>query len=177
MQRGMQLPVILSGRENDLKDSQATWSHIIDFKPSSYEEQVAPPVVRQVAPPSTISEGARGSQPLGSSREKQPPKTVHRRSDFRGSQQVQREQMALEIVQTQRESSFRGTCGVSLISERVSWLRGRVDHSEGVPPQVQVGHLPGLTDRCQEVDRRRQEASRRCETSWEDPLVSVGFLQ
>jgi hypothetical protein len=44
------------------------------------------------------------------------------------------------------------TCGprVSLISERVSWLRGRA--IEGVPPQVQVGerHLPGLTDRCHE---------------------------
>jgi hypothetical protein len=43
-----------------------------------------------------------------------------------------------------------GACDlrVSLISGRVSWLRGRDGHLEGVPPQVQLGerHLPGLTD-------------------------------
>jgi hypothetical protein len=50
-----------------------------------------------------------------------------------------------------------GTCilRVSLISEGVSGLSGRVDHSEGVPPQVQVGerHLPGLIDTCHELRR------------------------
>jgi hypothetical protein len=33
----------------------------------------------------------RGSQPSGSSREEQPPRTVQRKLDFRGSQQAQRE--------------------------------------------------------------------------------------
>jgi hypothetical protein len=51
--RGMQLPVILSGRENDLR--------VLSYMTESHheEEQVAPPVVRQMAPPSTSSEGAR----------------------------------------------------------------------------------------------------------------------
>jgi hypothetical protein len=51
----------------------------------------------------------RGSQPSDFDREEQPPRTVHKRSDFRGSQQVQREHMAPEIVQTQMESSFQGS--------------------------------------------------------------------
>jgi hypothetical protein len=38
MQRGKQLQVILSGRENDLRGSRVTWSHIVDSKPSSYED-------------------------------------------------------------------------------------------------------------------------------------------
>jgi hypothetical protein len=70
------------------------------------EEQVAPPVMRQVAPlvvPAQREPELRGSQPSGSSREEQPPRTIQRRLDFRGGQQVQREQMAPEIVQTQRE--------------------------------------------------------------------------
>jgi hypothetical protein len=42
-----------------------------------------------------------------------------------------------------------------LILERGSWIIGRVDHSEGVPPQVKVEerHLPGLTDKCHESRR------------------------
>jgi hypothetical protein len=51
----------------------------------------------------------------------------------------------------------KGECGlrVSLISERVSWLRGRADHSKEVPPQVQVGerHLPRRTDMSHELRR------------------------
>jgi hypothetical protein len=60
MQYGMQLPVILSDREKYLRYSQVTLGHIIDSKPSNYEEEnVAPPVVRQVALPSTNSKGAK----------------------------------------------------------------------------------------------------------------------
>jgi hypothetical protein len=51
--------------------------------------------------------GFRGSQPLGSSREEQPPRTIHRTLDFRGGQCVQREKMAPEIAQTQRGSGFK----------------------------------------------------------------------
>jgi hypothetical protein len=63
---------------------------------------------------------------------------------------MQREQMAPEIVQTQRESSFRGSMRTQSEPDlRESQLAQRESHhSEGVPPQVQVGerHLPGLTD-------------------------------
>jgi hypothetical protein len=48
-------------------------------------------------------------------------------------------------VQTQSEPDLRES---QLAQERV-------DYSEGVPPQIQVGerHLPGLTDRCHELRR------------------------
>jgi hypothetical protein len=71
---------------------------------------------------------------------------------------------------------------VSLISGRVSWLRGRDGHPEGVPPQVQLRerHLPGLTDMCHgwrrpDKELQRQEASREYETSMEDPCISAGY--
>jgi hypothetical protein len=60
-----------------------TWLRDTLQDAKSYEEeQVAPPVVRQVAPQSTISEGARVQREstLRSSREEQPPRTVHTRS-------------------------------------------------------------------------------------------------
>ena len=73
--------------------------------------------------------------------------------------------MAPEIVQTQRESCFRGSHAsegacklrVTLISKRLFCLRGRANHSEGVRPQIQVGekHLRGLTDRCHDLSRLR----------------------
>jgi hypothetical protein len=68
----------------------------------------------------------RGSQPSRSSREEQPPRIVHRRSNFRGGQQVQREQMALDIVQTHRESSSRG----SMQTQRDSSLEGASDSGD-----------------------------------------------
>jgi hypothetical protein len=79
---------------------------VTSYSRETNEEQVAPPVVRQVAPPTTQVQREkiappmvqaqkepdfRGSKPLGSSREEQPPKTVQRKLDFRGSQQTQRE--------------------------------------------------------------------------------------
>jgi hypothetical protein len=47
----------------------------------------------------------------------------------------------------------KGTFVGYRVSERVSWLRGRADHSEGVPPPVQVGerHLLGLTHKWHEL--------------------------
>jgi hypothetical protein len=65
-------------------------------------EQVAPRVVRQVASPTVPSQREpkfRGSQPSGSRREEKPPRTMQRTMD--------REKMAPEVVQTQRESGFR----------------------------------------------------------------------
>jgi hypothetical protein len=76
----------------------------------------------------------RGSQPSRLCEEEQPPKIVKKKLDLRGS------------MQTQREPDLRGS----------QWeLRGRVSHSEGVPPQVQVGerHLPRLTGRCHGLRR------------------------
>jgi hypothetical protein len=70
---------------------------------------VAPPVVKKVAPSSTSSEGARGSQPLRSIREEKPPRKIHWRSYFIGYQHMQMEKMAREIVQTHRESCFIGS--------------------------------------------------------------------
>jgi hypothetical protein len=43
------------------------------------KEQVAPPMVRQVAPPVVLAQRkseSRGIQPLGYSREEKPPKTI-----------------------------------------------------------------------------------------------------
>jgi hypothetical protein len=75
----------------------------------------------------------RGSQPSGFGGEEQPPKIVKRKSDFTGNMQL------------------RG----SSTSEGVSGLRGRVNHSKGVPPQVQVGErlLPRLIGRCHGLRR------------------------
>jgi len=60
--RGMRLPMVLLGREkcpHRFCIYVALISHIIDYEPSNYEEEhMAPPVVRQVAPPSTILEGS-----------------------------------------------------------------------------------------------------------------------
>jgi hypothetical protein len=44
---------------------------------------------------------------------------------------------------------------VSLILERVSWLKRESIIQREFPPQIQVGerHLPGLTDRCHELRR------------------------
>jgi hypothetical protein len=70
---------------------------------------------------------------------------------------MQRERWLQRLYRLRGSQVSEGACKlrVSLISERVSWLRGRVDHSDGVPPQVQVGerHLPGLTDMCHELMR------------------------
>jgi len=64
------------------------------------EEQVAPPMVRQVAPPATQVQREkvappmvptqrepefRGREPSRSSREEQPPRTIQMKLDFRGS--------------------------------------------------------------------------------------------
>jgi hypothetical protein len=38
-EKGMNLPMILSERENDIIGSRVTWSHTIDSKPFSYEEE------------------------------------------------------------------------------------------------------------------------------------------
>jgi hypothetical protein len=64
-----------------------------------HEEQMAPPVVRQVTTPSTNSEGARVQResPSRSSREEQPPLGPFI-GDFRGNHHTQREQMALKII-------------------------------------------------------------------------------
>jgi hypothetical protein len=57
-----------------------------------------------------------------------------------------REQVAPKDVQTQREPNFKGSQQI----QRESDLRGRVNHSEGVYHQVQMGerHLPRLRGRC-----------------------------
>jgi hypothetical protein len=65
---------------------------------------------------------------------------------------VNREQVAPKVVQTQREPDFRGSQQIQreLTSEGVNRLRGRVNHSEGVNLQVQMGErsLPRLSRRC-----------------------------
>jgi hypothetical protein len=116
------------------------------------EEQVAPRVVRQVTPPVVQAQREpefRGSQPSGSRREEKPPRTMQRIMD--------REKMAPGLCRLRGSQVSGGACDlrVSLISGRVSWLRGRDGHPEGVPPQVQLGerHLPGLTDRCHGLRR------------------------
>jgi hypothetical protein len=80
-------------------------SHIIDY---DEEEQVAPPVVRQVAPPSTSSEeleseGSLPQDPVG--RSSLPGQFIGDHT----SEEVSRcrGRRWLEIVQTQRESSFK----------------------------------------------------------------------
>jgi hypothetical protein len=136
-------------------------------------------VVRQVTPPVVQAQREpefRGSQPSGSRREEKPPRTMQRIMD--------REQMAPEVVQTQRESSFRGACGSqsepdlreSQLAQRERWS------SRGSSPSGSVGReTSSRTDRqvswVEEArqELQRQEASRACETSMEDPFVSTGF--
>jgi hypothetical protein len=77
---------------------------------------------------------------------------------------VNREQVALKVVQTQREPDFRGSQQIQRESEGVSRLRGRVSCSEGVNLQVQVGErsLPRLSGRCHGLRRPgRKLRSRR----------------
>jgi hypothetical protein len=55
---------------------------------------------------------------LRSNREENPPKTIQRRLDFEGGQQVQREKMTLEIVQAQTGESY-----LTELSNRFQGLR------------------------------------------------------
>jgi hypothetical protein len=80
---------------------------------------VAPLVVEEHS--STSGTGSeepefRGSQPSGSSGEEQPPRTVQRKLDFRGSQQAQREH------HSSRGSLPSGTGGREESSKKVSWV-------------------------------------------------------
>jgi hypothetical protein len=63
---------------------------------------------------------------------------------------MNREQVALKVVQTQREPDFRGSQQIQRdsTSEGVNRLRGRVNHSEGVNLQVGERSLPRLSGRC-----------------------------
>jgi hypothetical protein len=56
-----------------------------------------------------------------------------------------KEQVTLKVVQTRRELDFRRSQQIQSLSD----LRRRVNHSEGIYPQVQVGerHLPRRTRR------------------------------
>jgi hypothetical protein len=87
----------------------------------------------------------RGSQPSGSSREEQPPRTVQRKLDFRGSQQAQREH------HSSRGSLPSGTGGREESSKQVSW--------------VEEARQEAL----------KQEASKSSVSSMEDPFVTAGF--
>jgi len=59
---------------------------------------------------------------------------------------MDREKLALEVMQTQREPDLRGSQWI----QREFDFRGRVIHSKGVYLRVQVGegHIPILSRRC-----------------------------